>query len=65
MDIEDTQRLGANLSYSYWETDRRRNEFERYWNGPGALILEDAGNIEDVRDALRREERMAQACYEI
>ena len=65
MDIEDTQRLGANLSYSYWETDRRRNEFERYWNGSGALILEDAGDLEDVRDALRREERMAQACYEI
>jgi hypothetical protein len=65
MDIEDTQRLGANLAYSYWETDRRRNEFERYWNGPGALILEDAGDLEDVRDALRREERMAQACYEI
>ena len=65
MDIEDTQRLGANLAYSYWETDRRRNEFERYWNGSGALILEDAGDLEDVRDALRREERMAQACYEI
>jgi len=65
MDIEDTQRLGTNLPYSYWEADRRRNEFERYWNGPGALVLEDARDYEDVRDALRREERMAQACYEI
>ena len=65
MDIEDTQRLGANLPYSYWEADRRRNEFERYWNGPGALVLEDAGDHEDVRDALRREERLAQTCYEV
>jgi hypothetical protein len=31
----------------------------------GALVLEDAGDYEDVRDALRREERLAEACYEI
>ncbi len=65
MDIEDTQRLETDRFDSYWEAYRRRNEFEGYWNRPGALVLEDAGDNEDVRDALRREERLAEACYEI
>ena len=65
MDIADVLWLDSDEFDSYWEAYRRRNIFEGYWNRPGALVLEDAGDYEDVRDAPRREERLAEACYEI
>ncbi len=65
MDITNTYLLVTYDRDTEWETSYRRDYFEGCWFRTSAFVLEDAGDLEDVGDALRREERLAEACYEV
>ena len=65
MDLTNTLWLDSVITDLNRKARDRRSDFKVDWDGDIDDVLQMLGLDEEARDALRREQRMAQACYEV
>ncbi len=65
MDLTNTLWLDAYITDCIREGSDRRSNFKGDWDGDIDDVLQVLGLDQEARDAFRREQRMAQACYEV
>ena len=64
MDPANLSWLEADTTDCYWETYHRRGDLEGDWIADCYGVSEMFDGNENAWDALRRHERLAEACYE-
>ncbi len=57
--------MEADTIEHYWETSGGRTSAERHWDGYCSKFSASIRTNEDVRDDIRRRQRMAEAMYDI
>jgi len=65
MDTDDTLWLETVINDCYRKGSNRRDSIEGYRDGYSDAILQMLGLDKEARNAFRREQRMAEACYEV
>ena len=65
MDLTNTLWLDSVITDLNRKTRDRRSDFKGDWDGDIDDGLQVLGLDQEARDAFRREQRMAQACYEV
>ena len=62
---DNTLWLEAVINDLYGKAGHRRDNPQRYWQRDSDEVLRGIGFDQETRDAIRREQRMAEAMYEI
>tara|TARA_Y100001972_G_scaffold107650_1_gene137020 strand:+ start:354 stop:551 length:198 start_codon:yes stop_codon:yes gene_type:complete len=65
MDTDATLWLETLINDLYGEASYRRDGIEGYWDGYSSPFLASTRTDKDVRDDIRRRERMAEAIYDV
>ena len=65
MDLTNTLWLDSVITDLNRKARDRRSNFKGDWDGDIDDVLQMLGLDEEARDAFRREQRMAEACYEV
>ena len=65
MDSDNTLWLETVINDLHRKTRDRRSDFKGDWDGDIDDVLQMLGLDQVARDAFRREQRLAQACYEV
>ena len=65
MDLTNTLWLDSVISDLNRKTSDRRSDFKGDWDGDIDDVLQMLGLDQEARDAFRREQRLAEACYEV
>ena len=65
MDLTNTLWLDSVITNLNRQTRDRRSDFKGDWDGDVDDVLQVLGLDQKARDAFRREQRLAEACYEL
>ena len=65
MDLTNTLFLDSVINDLYRKASDRRSDFKGDWDGDIDDVLQVLGLDQEARDAFRREQRLAEACYEV
>ena len=65
MDSDNTLWLETVINDLHRKTRDRRSDFKGNWDGDIDDVLQMLGLDQEARDAFRREQRLAEACYEV
>ena len=65
MDTTNTLWLETLINDLYGEASCKRDGIEGYWDGYCSPFLPPTRTDEDVRNDIRRRQRMAEACYDV
>jgi hypothetical protein len=65
MDLTNTLWLDSVITNLHRKGSDRRSDFKGDWDGDIDDVLQVLGLDQKARDAFRREQRLAEACYEL
>ena len=65
MDSDNTLWLETVINDLHRKARDRRSDFKGDWDGDIDDVLQMLGLDQEARDAFRREQRMAEACYDV